>query len=179
MSYAAYDGMTENYLHTLAAQQDRKKPLWLLHQAHLALQARLEEQAQWPEKARRWWDLLRFCTARQSIALWLRDEPAALQRIQALAHLSRQYTLADILSEALQGQPQEAASVVFSTWGEDDLRYALRDPAAMFNGKDWSGTDLAIEQHNEGFVRVIAQLLFEDIEGWHLEPPPPSEPPQA
>lgn len=163
--------MSENYLLTLARQRDSKRPLWLLAQVHRALHQQLHLRQQWPDKANLWWDLLRFSTGQQSIARWLAEEPAVIQRVHGLATLAGEHALADILGDALLGLPMESATVTFSTIGEEDIEFPLGDAQSTHDGVDWSGTDLAIEMNNDGFLRVLAQLLFDDIDGWRLEPP--------
>ncbi|RMX07783.1 hypothetical protein D8I35_01210 [Corticibacter populi] len=176
-----------NHLDTLAEHyRQGKSAFWLLSQTHLRLQASRDGgaprplgQPEWQEWLR-WWDLLRFCLGLQSIAIWLRDEPQALQRIQALAHLAGQDALADILSEALQGQPQAAQTVQFHTLGEAEQRYTLTAPAhERFDGKDWSGTDIAIEQHCDGFAVVIAELMLAERAQLHLPGDQPAARPTA
>ncbi|RMX15714.1 hypothetical protein EBQ34_06290 [Vandammella animalimorsus] len=153
----------EPLLEQLARQAAHKSPFWLLDQLHQQLQA---QQAQGPLQPawQGWWDLLRFCLGRQSIALWLAHERAALQRIQALAALAGQEMLADILSQALQGQAQPPLTITFSQLGHEDLHFNTQaTPQEHFDGQDWAGTDAAIDLHGETFAHTVAQLLRDEL----------------
>ncbi|MDO4725406.1 MAG: hypothetical protein Q4A97_11695 [Comamonadaceae bacterium] len=179
-------------LEQLARQAERQSPFWLLDQLHLRLQA---QQAQGPLQPawQGWWDLLRFCLGRQSIALWLAHERAALQRIQALAALAGQEMLADILSQALQGQAQPPLTITFSQLGHEDLHFRTQAAAQEhFDGQDWAGTDAAIDLHGEAFAHTVARLLRDELaelpwpasaapagEAAALEAAPPPQKPQG
>ncbi|RRD65215.1 hypothetical protein EII19_12105 [Comamonadaceae bacterium OH2310_COT-174] len=153
----------EPLLEQLARQAAHKSPFWLLDQLHQQLQA---QQAQGPLQPawQGWWDLLRFCLGRQSIALWLAHERAALQRIQALAALAGQEMLADILSQALQGQAQPPLTITFSQLGHEDLHFSTQaTEQEHFDGQDWAGTDAAIDLHGEAFAHTVAHLLRDEL----------------
>ncbi|THU02506.1 hypothetical protein E9531_07435 [Lampropedia puyangensis] len=148
-------------LSALLARQGSKNAFWLLHEIHSALTTHLTQTKQaLPPAWQPWWSLIRFSLGVQSIAVWLRDERSQLQRIHALAALSQQEALADILSEALQGQAQAATSITFSQLGAEDICLSIQDGSSHhYENQDWSSTDTLIALACDGFTQTVAALI--------------------
>lgn len=159
-----------SYLASLAARRmDERATVILWEVADAFAEA---DASTLPARALRLHELVRFCRF-DSIAPWLRDEHAALGRVRGFARAHGQEELAGLLDRALAGTPCPPPSFSVTLPGRvpQPLDLPPASDATRRDGKDWSGTDIAIAFAMEGFEEAVLDALVAAADAFELAAP--------
>src|SRR5690606_26419415 len=131
----------DSYLASLERRLEREEPfriLWEVADAFAEIDC-----STLPPAMRRLADLARFSRF-DAIAPWLRSERAIVCLARDYARDRNETALASLLDDALDGHPQPPARFHATLPGQPSRELDVpQTPGTTFDGKDWSGTDIA------------------------------------
>jgi len=159
----------DSYLASLERRLEREEPfriLWEVADAFAEIDC-----STLPPAMRRLADLARFSRF-DAIAPWLRSERAIVCLARDYARDRNETALASLLDDALDGHPQPPARFHATLPGQPSRELDVpQTPGTTFDGKDWSGTDIALSFAMDGFHRALVRDLAAAAGAFDLQPP--------